>query len=432
MSEVAGQASPINHSTQNALSAAQIRSTTLTLLDQLKVAPASEWRTTITSSGFRPRLNEAQLICERLRSHSPERFGTVSPLDFPSAIGLIGARSESGLFYQQLCTHRFLIKLGEIEKVDIYTPLGFRKILEKVTARAMESMPLNEFGSTAISAIKFYGGSPYKALTDLLQHEEKFAVVQKIGILPFDLQNASHNTWGTKNAPSPLALHATELYLRALALRYFYKSKLKTPEDFQKPVRFTKKVFRAILPHISTRTFIEQPVTFWGTTLEGLVSSRTFGGSCTKAVLTCIKHRPAFKRIKDSGIAEYDFPTVPFRTWSNGRGQPTENARKATRLLLEQIAREKGINPYTPVGLKELLEHVKLKDFQCRRITTWGTTLPVMLRQAYGSSPGRAIQDLLKQDLAFNECRRVRVGRALTRVRKAASQARYANQSVHR
>ena len=160
--------------------------------------------------------------------------------------------------------------------------------------------------------------------------------------------------------------------------------------------------FIQVLPELTQNTLREKLVDEKGKTLNGLLLN-TYKGSATNVVLDLINKDEEFKNVKD--IRAYDFKAiVPQNYWIDKEGNPTQNARYATKCLIERIAQEKGIDYRTMSGFEVILPELTQNTFYKTPINRWGTTLGGML-QAYEGSPLRAVLDVIDHDDEFKALR---------------------------
>ncbi len=283
--------------------------------------------------------------------------------------------------------------LGEHERTDYRTVNGFQKILPRLTVDSFKHVPINVWGTTLVGMLSnAYNDSPSAAVLDLLEHDDEFTEIKKVGLHPYDFPQAPQNTWvDTNGIPTNVARAATKKLIEALA-----KSKGIPYQTFTG--------FKQILPMLTEETFKNSPINVWGTTLVGMLSD-AYNDSPSAAVLDLICHDEEFAEVRTRNLQLYDFPSKPQNTWIDKQGLPTTAARKVTKILLEKKAREKRINYTTIEGFTSLLAQFDYKTFRTEPINEWGTTLSGMLDCAYNNSLPLALRDLVDNDDNFRVVR---------------------------
>jgi len=100
----------------------------------------------------------------------------------------------------------------------------------------------------------------------------------------------------------------------------------------------------------------------------------------------------------------YDFPST-IRVWDSKNYEGVPYKLLATKELIHKLASEKGIDPHTVKGFRELLRDLNQDSFHKVPINIWRTTLGGMVDMAYSGSPSDAVLDLINNDSDFEEIR---------------------------
>lgn len=121
------------------------------------------------------------------------------------------------------------------------------------------------------------------------------------------------------------------------------------------------------------------------------------------AIIDLINNDPSFGRIREIGVAPFDFPKSIDHTWKEPTGEPSDYARLATKALIKVLGTQHSVNPTTPDGFAVVWPFITQSCFQTQPINYWGTTLASCLCTAYKNCPSLAVKDLLEHDLDFED-----------------------------
>ncbi len=214
-----------------------------------------------------------------------------------------------------------------------------------------------------------------------------------ISIRPFDFPGTL-GVWSARN-------EVGQYYYReaTATLLEKFSSQIQSDSLEQQDVRSVAG-FKAVLGSLTYERMSKEPLNNWGTTLSGMMA-RLFKNSPSACVLELIENDPSFSAIRDAGLKIWDFAQVPANFWKASDNQPGPNARRALRELIERIAEEENVSPYTVEGFRTLLPAFSRGDLFNRPINVWGTTLLGLAAECYSSSPSRAVLDLVENDPAF-------------------------------
>lgn len=162
--------------------------------------------------------------------------------------------------------------------------------------------------------------------------------------------------------------------------------------------------FREMLPYLTTDVFQKKPINIWGTTLGGMLQ-KAYRGSPADSILDLIAHDSDFLAIKEAGLERYDFRAQ--NIWIGKDRKPSDLARKATKKLIEVLAKEIDVDYQTVEGFRKILPYLTAETFKTKPINIWGTTLGGMLQRAYRDGPADAILELLAYDKDFSRIRKI-------------------------
>lgn len=339
-------------------------------------------REVIAALRFRLNLSSAEQLCATLRDHGVE----MQPYDFPNTIGVWEGKHENGELLGHHAIRALLESLGRDAEVDVRTVPGFRAILPRLGKDIFAAYAINEWGTTLRGLFNSHGSSTSTAILDFIDHDPEFHAIRTLR--GYDFPAAPQSTWKTAaGKPSDLAREVTKIMLLLLA------------EDANADPK-TFAGFKKVLPLVKNEVFHKRPINEWGTTLGGMLAN-AYGESASRAVCDLVEHDPDFAIIKQIGIKPRDFPNAPKCTWREKKtGEPTDDARELTGLILDRLAARLGADPSTIEGFAQILPHWGIRLFS-EKLNVWDTTGKTMLTRSYGGSPSGALFDLLEHDPRF-------------------------------
>ncbi len=205
-----------------------------------------------------------------------------------------------------------------------------------------------------------------------------------IEVRPFDFPGTK-NVWKGSDRPG---LSYAQLATKTLVQRVAQEQKV----DYT-----TFAGFKAVLPFLTSESFMHTPINKWGTTLLGQMN-RAYGASCIDAILDLVTHDNEFKHVRD--LRSYDFPKAPVKAWRH-EGKPTDLARKATTQFIYQLGKIKNVDVRTLEGFKTILPELTAVNFRTLPINRWETNLCGTLHSAYHNSPSDAVLDMIAHNPDF-------------------------------
>jgi hypothetical protein len=303
-------------------------------------------------------------------------------------------------------TKEFLRTMARRNDIDYTSPSGFRELIPALTAKAFSKVPINVWGTTLGGMLnRAYHCSPCDAVIDLVNNDDELVLIKNIGVERYDL--SGQNCWKDKyGLPTPLAWQATALRIKLFAEEYSVDCT-------------TVEGFKRLLPVFDYKQFIDVPISYWGTTLGGMLSS-VYQGSHIDAILDAVDRRPEFSKIKEVGIARYDFPKV-YYLWSEGsglsgkglpRGKPNDLARAMMKKFIVHVAEQRNVDATSKEGFEQLLPSFNVETMETLPLNVWETTAAGAL-YVYSSSPARAIGDVISKDSDFKRVKHLKFTDAL-------------------
>ncbi|GEM_PF-5397082 len=337
----------------------------------------------ITQLGTRLQVEDAESIAFELQR---EHGMAIEAYDFPSTNGVWQSCRWDGIPYQHLATRQLIATLADRHGADYTTPEGFKQILGELTVDSFRHTAINRWGTTLGGLLTLNNSEPSSPVLSLIEEDRAFRQIRKKGLQAYDFPIAPRNVWVGKQdrRPTDQAREATLQWIRRLAAQRHVNFR-----------RFTG--FRRILPYMTSDLFTTMPIDYWGTTLLGMMPA--YGNSHIDAILDAVRKRDDTFRYLPA-LEPYDFPCTPNRTWKDERGKPTPTARKATRLVLETHAHEKGVDCRTEDGLRAILQGLTAKVYAGTPANAWGTTFQGAIN-AYKNSVTAAVTDLIEHDPDF-------------------------------
>lgn len=344
----------------------------------------------ITQLGTRLQVEDAESIALELqREHSM----AIEAYDFPSTDGVWQSARWDGIPYQHLATRQLIATLADRHGADYTTPEGFRQILGELTVDSFRHTAINHWGTTLGGLLTLNNSEPSSPVLSLIEEDRAFLQIRKKGLQAYDFPIAPRNAWMGKQdrKPTDQAREVTVQWIRRLAARRHVNYRTVTG-------------FKRILPYMTSDLFTTMPINYWGTTLLGMMPA--YDNSHIDAILDAVRHDGEFRYFP--ALEPYDFSCTPNNTWTDAEGRPTPTARKATRLVLETHAREKGVDCRTEDGLRAILRELTGKVYASTPANTWGTTCQGAIN-AYKNSVTAAVTDLIEHNPDFIELRGVDV-----------------------
>lgn len=303
-------------------------------------------------------------------------------------------------------TKELLRTLARRAHVDYTSPSGFRELIPSLTAKAFNKVPINVWGTTLGGMLaRAYRGSPCDAIIDLVTNDDELILIKDVGLERYDL--SGQNCWMDKEGiPTPLVWQATARRIQLFA-------------DDHRVDCTTVEGFRRLLPVFNFKQFVDVPISYWGTTLGGMLMS-VYQESHINAILDAIDHRPEFFKIREVGLDRYDFPKV-YYLWSEGsglsgkrtpRGKPNDLARAIVKKFILRVAEQRDVDATSSEGFEQLLPSFNVETMETLPLNVWGTTAAGAL-YVYSSSPAKAIGDVISKDPDFKRVRRLKFTDAL-------------------
>ncbi len=207
--------------------------------------------------------------------------------------------------------------------------------------------------------------------------------------MPYDFPY-THGVWKSEDESGiPYKRHAMKEFIVGLSK--------------EKKIDYTDKMgFRKLLKYINIPTIRERKTNRWGTSFHGMIS-HGYGNSPYDAIADLVGHDSDFSRTKEIGLSPYDLPKAPQNTWLNKWGRPTPTARAAVKELVKVVSKEKRLDYKRPEDFINLLPYLNEDAFNTKKISFWGTTLSIVLRNVYKSVPRLALRDMLARDPEFSD-----------------------------
>lgn len=195
------------------------------------------------------RLHFSDVRCALEDLHHQGRYLDLEPFDLKGTLGLW--KGLAGVRYD-LARQASKRLLRRIESRHPGLPL--EKILPGITHCAFCRTPISRYATTLWGMLaNVYGGSPYRALKDLIDHDEEFVAYRDLQ--PSDMKKAPQRTWVSQTGKKD--------YARA---RRLTRAFLQAIRDGLPAVRI-----EATLARIETHEILETPVSRYGATLGGMI-----------------------------------------------------------------------------------------------------------------------------------------------------------------
>lgn len=205
--------------------------------------------------------------------HHRGRYRDLEPFDLKGTLGLW--RGPSGFRYQlaRQATKQLIRRIQ-----DRCPELPLERILPCITHEVFCLTPVSRYATTLWGMlINVYGGSPYRALRDLLDHDKEFAAYRDFQ--PSDMKKAPQRTWVSRTGEND--------YARA---RQLTRAFLQAVGDGLPAVRI-----EAMLAGIEMQEILKTPINRYGSTLGGMID-QVYGNSLYLALKDLALTDPVFRR----------------------------------------------------------------------------------------------------------------------------------------
>lgn len=233
--------------------------------------------------------------------HYRGRYRDLEPFDLKGTLGLW--RGPSGVRYQ-LARQATLQLVRTIQ--DRRPELPLERILPCITHELFCQTPVSRYATTLWGMlINVYGGSPYRALKDLIDHDEDFAAYRDFQ--PSDMKKAPQRTWISQTGKKDYARarRLTRAFLQAIC-------------GGRPPVRI-----EATLAGIEMQEILKTPISRYGATLGGMID-QVYGNSPYLALKDLASADPGCRRY---------LPAIERRRYRHRRGSrpPTRRSKHSAR-----------------------------------------------------------------------------------------------------
>ena len=155
--------------------------------------------------------------------------------------------------------------------------LALERLLPEINLRCFSNVRIDSYGTTLGGMLaNVYGNSPYRALRDLIDHDEEFASFRDFQ--PWDMRKAPQETWIAKGEKRDYA-HARELTRACLRTIFAAHAEL---------------LKEALLSKVEAGELLGTPLNRYGTTLGGMLD-QIYGHSPYLALRDLAEHDPDYR-----------------------------------------------------------------------------------------------------------------------------------------
>lgn len=238
----------------------------------------------------------------------------------------------------------------------------FTDLVRYVSQRTITRFPINRFGTTLAGMLhRVYGGSPWRAIEDLVRNDDRYLPFR--GILRTDFRKCARWT-------RSMARTHVHLLIRVL--------------ERDRGWSFIETIQRV------DKDLIEStPINQFGTTLQGMLSSRMYGQSYALAILDLVRHDDRYREYRDLRL--YDF--------RNGRNLWTlKDGKKNYPLAFQAVGhRVRSLMESNGWSFGSFLDKIDFRLFCLTPMNRYGTTLWKVVKSVYGGRYSAAILDWFRR-----------------------------------
>lgn len=341
-------------------------------------------------------IEDAEILCGVLQNEG----NFVEPYDFPKTTNVWRSEDRFGVPYYLKATKELLVALAEYHDVDYKSPKGFRVILQDITVDTYRTFDINKWGTHLNGVLNVTSSSPSKAVLELIEIDSDFSLIKTKGIDGGDFPEAPKNFFIDADG------NLTEAALKqGLTFIKSFAKQVRVNKSGRRAVYKDAQDFKFILKKLDAKTIRNFSINYWGTKLSTCL--KHFKGSPSKLVIKLIDHFDDFKEIKKNNLTELDFSCVPNNSWVTKNGRPTKKAKGILVTYMNCIARNKNVKkPLSLGGFESICEDL-LRSWKNTPVNYWETTIKRAVDVAYGNSIYNALKDLLRNEVADKEQRKL-------------------------
>lgn len=251
---------------------------------------------------------------------------------------------------------------------------SLEEIVTGISQDVFQKTPINRYGTRLSGMLQHvYGNSPYKALKDLFDHDDKYSALRDVQ--PYDMERSRRHTWMNSNGKWDYTLCRNATKQLLLSLQKQYDVPLEN-----------------LINLIKAKDFRSGPINQYGTTLGAMFIA--YHGSPYRAMKDLFDHDSEFAHLRD--IQPYDMGQACNNVWKHHGRLNYELARRAVRQFLHALHSQHSAVPF-----KQIVSQLKVRDTESLPINKYGTHLKKVIDKVYCSSLRLAFKDIANHDRRY-------------------------------